>query len=42
MQEYQISATLDKESLDILEKRAKANDRTISAELRVILKELKK
>jgi len=41
MQEYQISATLDKESFDILNKKAKENDRSISAELRVMIKECK-
>lgn len=42
MQEYQISVILDKESFDILEKEAKANDRSQSAQLRIILKERKK
>lgn len=41
MQEYQISATLDKESLDKLEKLAEDNDRSISAQLRVMIKECK-
>lgn len=40
MTEYQISAILDKESYENLEKRAKKNERTISQELRVILKEI--
>lgn len=40
-EEYKISATLDKESFDKLNKRAKTNDRSISAELRVIIKEVK-
>lgn len=40
--EFKISATLDEESFTILEERAKKNDRTLSAELRVILKGLKK
>lgn len=39
MEEYQISATLDKESFEILNKKAKDNDRSISAQLRVIIKE---
>lgn len=39
MQEYQISAILDKESFDKLDKLARANDRTISAQLRVMIKE---
>ena len=37
--EYQVSAILDKDSFDKLTKRAKSNDRSISAELRVIIKE---
>ena len=40
-EEYKITALLDKESFDILNKRAKANDRSISAELRVMIKECK-
>ncbi len=38
--EFQICATLDKESYNILLTNAKKNDRAISAELRVILKDL--
>lgn len=40
-EEYKISATLDKESFEKLEKIAKLNDRSISAQLRVIIKESK-
>jgi len=40
-EEYQISAMLDKESFEVLTKRASKNERSVSAELRVILKELK-
>lgn len=39
--EYQISAVLDKESFEKLTKQAKLNDRSISAELRVMIKECK-
>jgi hypothetical protein len=38
---YKVTALLDKESFDKLNKRAKTNDRSISAELRVIIKEVK-
>ena len=38
-EEYKISATLDKESFDKLIKLAKQNDRPVSAQLRVIIKE---
>lgn len=41
MQEFQISAILDKESIDKLNKLANDNDRTISAQLRVMIKEFK-
>ena len=37
-EEYKISATLDKESFDKLVKLAKANDRPVSAQLRVMIK----
>lgn len=40
-EEYKISATLDKASNDKLCKLAKDNDRSISAQLRVIIKEYK-
>lgn len=40
-EEYKISATLDKNSFEKLNKRAEKNDRSISAELRVIIKEAK-
>lgn len=38
-EEYKISATLDKESFDKLIKLAKTNDRPVSAQLRVMIKE---
>jgi hypothetical protein len=38
-EEFKISATLDKESKDKLEKLAKDNERSISAQLRVMIKE---
>ena len=38
-EEYKISAILDKESFEKISKRAKLNDRTVSAELRVLIKE---
>lgn len=40
-EEYKISATLDKESFEKLEKIAKINDRSVSAQLRVWIKEAK-
>lgn len=39
MQEHQISAILDKESEDKLIRLAKKNDRTVSGQLRVMIKE---
>ena len=40
-EEYKISATLDKETKEKLEKISKDNERSISAQLRVMIKEWK-